>query len=156
MLKKTLKLAGIGFLLGIVICHFISILTGTPELISGDYLSRIGDLRAALLLQMLITGLYGAVNIGSTMIYKAERLPLLVSSLIHCSIVIIPFIPMSFFFGWVTDAVSCLIMSAFQFAAYFIIWLIIYIRYRREIKKLNALQDQLQDKPNKQKGGNKK
>ena len=145
MLKKFLGLGGIGFLSGIVMCFFITVVSGDGMPVTKIFVERAGNLKAAILIEMGLTGLYGAVNLGSVVIYDTDRIPLLIASLLHCSIVVLPFIPLSFLLGWMTDIASCLIMGAFQIAGYFIIWIIIYVRYRREIKRLNELQQHIQN-----------
>ena len=153
MLKKFLRLGGIGFLAGIVICFFITIVMGDGIPATPVFIERVGSLKAALLIEMGLTGLYGAVNFGSVIIYDTDRFPLMVASLLHCSIVILPFIPLSFLLGWVTDIESCVIMLLFQLSGYFIIWIIIYINYRRETRRLNELQKHIQNikqKPHKE------
>ena len=149
-MKKFLKLAGIGFLAGIVICDIIMALTmrdlpATPEIIE-----ELGGLRSARLLQMLLTGLYGALCFGTTMLYDADRMPLALASAIHCAICIVPFIFMSRFLGWTNGPVETLIQTACQLVAYMIIWLIMYLSYRKEIRELNEMQKKLKVRSNAQ------
>ncbi len=146
MLKKFFKLAGIGFLSGIVLCMLICVIFGDGMPVDQSFVRKVGSLRAAMLLEMCITGLYGAINLGTVIIYDNEKLPLLAASVLHGSIVILPFIPMGFLLGWEKDIITCLIMTGCQIAGYFFIWLIIYLNYRKEIKKLNDLQMQMQTK----------
>ena len=82
MLKKTLKAAGIGFLLGIVIGNLIAFLTGNSDtggitFASAKLLEMAGgNAVIAMLLQSLFSGLYGAVCFAGMSFYEIERMPL--------------------------------------------------------------------------------
>lgn len=82
MLVKTFKRACIGFLIGILIGDMIAILTGTSSSGGISFTSKQlldmagGSAAAAMLLQSLFSGLYGAICFGGMSLYDAERLPL--------------------------------------------------------------------------------
>lgn len=139
---KFFKLLGFGFLLGIAVCNVITVLSSDNLPAAPELIEKMGSLKAAMLMQMLLSGIYGAVCMGSTVLYEADRLPLALISLLHCMICIIPFIPLSLFLNWSNGIADTLIMAGIQLAAYFIVWLCIYLRYRREIKELNEIQKQ--------------
>ena len=141
-MKKVFKLAGMGFLLGMAICNVICLLCGGVDLVDSELVEKIGSEEKAILIQMLLAGIYGAVNMGTTVLYEAERMPLALVSFIHCMICIIPFIPLSIFLRWTENLKTTLIITSIQIAAYFMIWLIIYMLYRKEINKLNEMQKQ--------------
>ena len=143
---KTLKRAGIGFMLGVIISDLISILATDSIPVSKTLLDLAGSPRAALLIQFFLPGVYGALCMGTVGLYDIERLPLTLSSLLHCLICIVPFIPLSLFLGWSDSIGSTLIMAAIQVAAYFIIWLIIFLRCRAQIRKLNEKQEEIRDR----------
>lgn len=140
MKKRVLKMAGLGFLLGIAVNSLISALTANDLPVTPMLLERIGSLRGALLLEIVLVGVFGAVCMAGTVLYDAERLPLAAATALHCVICIGQFIPLSLFLGWCRSAVEILIMASFQLLAFFIVWLIMYTRYRKEIKQLNEMQ----------------
>ena len=144
MLKKVLKLAGIGFLLGVTVCTFITSITADPLPVSSALVETTGSPAAAMLIQMLFAGLYGALCMGTTVLYDIDRLPLALTSFLHCLICIVPFVPLSAFLGWSGGAADTLIMLFLQLAAYFIVWLIMYAGYRKEIGELNKMKKQRQ------------
>ena len=146
MVKKALKLAGFGFVLGIAVCTVISILMSDGVPASNELIERIGTVKAALLIQALLSGIHGAICMGTTVIYDAEKLPLALMSLIHCVICVGLFIPVSLFLCWTKGLPETLIMTAVQTASYFVIWLIMNIIYKKQIKELNEMQKQLNDK----------
>ena len=144
---KTLKRAGFGFLLGVIVSDFISILTTEGMPVSQTLLAYTdNNVKAAFLIQFFAAGAYGALCMGSVRLYDIERLPLTLSSLFHCLICIVPFIPLSLFLGWSDGIGTTLVMTAIQVTMYFIVWLIIFFRYRAEIRKLNEKQEEVREK----------
>ena len=138
-MSKFFIRAGIGFVLGIAVCDIIAIFTCDPLPAAQSLIDSMGSLRAAMLLQSLLSGLYGAICMGTTILYEVERLPLALASLLHCMCVILPGIPLALLLGWCEGAVDLLIRVGIQLAVYFFIWLIMWLNYRREIKKMNEL-----------------
>ena len=140
-MKKFLKRAGIGFLLGIVVTDVMMALMLGSQSVVPELLEKVGGETAAVLLQMLLTGSYGAICFSTTVLYDADRMPLALVSFLHCLICIVPFLFMSEFLGWDHDLTRILIRTGAQILAYFIIWLIIYARYKKAIKELNKIND---------------
>ncbi len=146
--KKCLKLAGVGFLLGIVIGNVIAWFTSkTGSLASPILIDRMGGEAAAVLAQVFFSGLYGAATMSGVALYDVERLPLALATALHCLICVVPYIPLALLLGWAAKPTDILIMACFQIVAFFIIWLIIYLRCKAEVRKLNELQKE------KKKGG---
>ena len=142
MVKKILKNAGIGFLLGTTVWILIMFFMGKEVPAAADLIERTGSLRAAMVWQYVLSGLYGALCMGSVFIYDSDRLSMAAASLIHGSLCIIPFIPISYFLCWAGGIAGSLILAGIQLIVYFIIWLIMYLNYRKEVKALNDMQRQ--------------
>lgn len=146
MLKKTLKAAGIGFLIGMVVGNLIAILTGnsatggvtfaSPQLLN----MAGGNGVVAMLLQSLFSGLYGAVCFAGMSFYEIERMPLAAATALHCALIVLLFIPIALLLGWVSDIGTLLIISGMQLVGFFIIWLIMYFGYKKQIRELNEMQ----------------
>lgn len=157
MLKKTLIRAALGFLIGIVIGNVIAILTGTSDTGGVTFASkRLLDIAGgngviAMLLQSLFSGLYGAACFAGMSLYEAERMPLAASTALHCGLIVLPFIPISYLLGWVGGILETVIIAAIQIVAFFIIWLILYFVYKKQVRELNEMQKQFSDKENKNK-----
>ena len=157
MLKKTLIRAALGFLIGIVIGNVIAILTGTSDTGGVTFASkRLLDIAGgngviAMLLQSLFSGLYGAACFAGMSFYEAERMPLAASTALHCGLIVLPFIPISYLLGWVGGILETVIIAAIQIVAFFIIWLILYFVYKKQVRELNEMQKQFSDKENKNK-----
>ena len=146
MLKKTLKAAGIGFLLGIVIGNLIAFLTGNSDtggitFASAKLLEMAGgNGTVAMLLQSLFSGLYGAVCFAGMSFYEIERMPLAVATALHCALIVLLFIPIALLLGWVSQIETQLIISGIQLVCFFIIWLIMYAGFKKQVKELNEMQ----------------
>ena len=146
MLKKTIKAAGIGFLIGMVVGNLIAILTGNADTGGVTFASpRLlglagGSGTAAMLLQSLFSGLYGAVCFAGMSFYEIERMPLAVATALHCSLIVLLFIPIALLLGWVSDIGTLLIISGMQRVGFIIIWLIMYFGYKKQIRELNEMQ----------------
>ena len=152
MLKKTLKAAGIGFLLGIVIGNLIAFLTGNSDtggitFASAKLLEMAGgNAVIAMLLQSLFSGLYGAVCFAGMSFYEIERMPLAVATALHCALIVLLFIPIALLLGWVSQIETQLIISGIQLVCFFIIWLIMYAGFKKQVKELNELQEKNENK----------
>ncbi len=152
MLMKTLKMAGLGFLIGAVVGNLIAILTGTFDSGGITFASEKlldmsgGNAALSMLLQSLFSGLYGALCFAGISFYDIERCPLALATASHCAIIVLTFIPIALLLGWFSNIVSLLIMSCIQLAAFFIIWLILYAVYKKQVKELNELMAKTKDK----------
>ena len=140
MIKKFFKRAGFGFILGIAVCAVITAFSADPVPASAELIEKMGSARTAILIQLFLSGLYGACNMGFTVLYEIDRLSIILATLLHCVICIGPVIPMSLFLGWFDGIGDVFIMTGFQLAAFFFIWLIIFIIYRKETRELNKIQ----------------
>ena len=147
MLKKTLKAAGIGFLLGIVIGNLIAFLTGNSDTGGITFAPQKlldmsgGNAVIAMLLQSLFSGLYGAVCFAGMSFYEIERMPLAVATALHCALIVLLFIPIALLLGWVSQIETQLMISGIQLVCFFIIWLIMYAGFKKQVKELNELQE---------------
>ena len=152
MLKKTLKAAGIGFLLGIVIGNLIAFLTGNSDTGGITFAPQKlldmsgGNAVIAMLLQSLFSGFYGAVCFAGMSFYEIERMPLAVATALHCALIVLLFIPIALLLGWVSQIETQLIISGIQLVCFFIIWLIMYAGFKKQVKELNELQEKNENK----------
>lgn len=146
MLKKALKYAGIGFLIGIVIGNVIAILTGNSSTGGVTFASKKllamagGNAVVAMLLQSLFSGLYGAACFAGMCFYDIERMPLALATAAHCAVILLLYIPVALLLGWVEGIIDILIVASIQLVVFFIIWLILYYGYRKQVRELNEMQ----------------
>lgn len=129
--KKTAILAAIGFILGILVGMGFLLIGG-----SGIYFEMNGANRTALYLAL--SGLLGAVNMGPVTIYSLERWGLLRCTLTHFFISMSSVCAVGFTLGWLSLRDPFTVwMLAGCVVAYFIIWLIMYLRGKRQIRRMN-------------------
>ena len=150
MLKKIVKKANLGFSLGILVGDGIAMLTGSLSageliLVSDKLVSLTsGDVAYAFLIQSLLSGLYGALVFGTMIFYDIESWPLSIATAAHCLVTVGSFVPLSLFLGWSSgEPIGFLIMVGCQLVGFFIIWVIMYSIYIKQVKELNELQDKM-------------
>lgn len=150
MKKKLFTLAGIGFAVGAIVGILISVLTTVASVdgirpYSDILLAHIKSPVAALLLQILFSGLYGAICMGGTVVYDVEEWSLLRVSLTHYLMCMISYLPISLLLGWNNGIVDLLIACGVMTAVYFIIWLCMFLRYRAQVRELNDIKQRRKD-----------
>ena len=129
--KKTILQAAIGFVLGILVgLGFLSI-TGV-----GAYYVKNGA--GGLALYLALSGLLGAVGVGGTTIYSLEHWGLLRCTLSHFALTLSVYCAVGFTLGWLDprDPGTSLMFLGYVIA-YFIIWLTMCIKYKRQIRRIN-------------------
>lgn len=152
MLKKTILRALIGFLIGIVIGNLIAILTGASDTGGVTFASQRlleiagGNGILAMLLQSLFSGLYGAACFAGMSFYEAERMPLAAATALHCALIVLLFVPIALLLGWVGGILEILIIAVIQLVVFFIIWLILWAVYKKQVRELNEMQKQFSEK----------
>ena len=147
-MKKTILLVIFGFIGGMVMnCMFMmdsiaGLFNGTGDLTVGRFIFF-----------LLMGGIFGAVNCGSSIIYDIERLSILGATLIHFLIVFTLFFGFGFtLWGFEIDDVMVWVLFVCMVIAYFIIWLILYTTYKKEIRKLNKELENIKKDTTDQKG----
>lgn len=129
--KRTAFLAAVGFALGILVgLGFLSI-TG----VGTYYVQRGVD---GLALYLALSGLLGAVGMGGTTIYSLEHWCLLRCTATHFVITLSAYCAVGFMLGWLDlrDPVTPYMFLGYVIA-YFIIWLVMYLKYKRQIRQIN-------------------
>ena len=145
MATKLISRALTGFVFGMLVGVFVAIAVsfayGQETLILPDTLLRLGSGQAgALLIQMLASGAFGIIPMSGTIIYEFDSWGMLKQAVVHYVSYTIPFLCLGVFLGWFEPTAADLCPTAGMFAVgHCIIWLIMYARYRTEVKKLNTL-----------------
>lgn len=130
--KQAAILATIGLVLGVLVGLGFLLLEGGLQ----AYAARYGA--DDLALYLLLSGLLGAVNTGTAMIYSFEHWGLLRCTLTHFVIAMASVCAVGFTLGWLSlrDRFT-LWMLAGCVVVYFIIWLVMYALYKRKIRRIN-------------------
>jgi hypothetical protein len=148
MRKKILRRAIIGFFVGICASCMIGLIVGKDDgsIVTPLLVSRTGSEAWAIVIQMLLVGLYSALTIGSTVLYDHDNLPLTLVTIVHYLIVALPFVPVAWFLGWMPSIARMLQIELMQFAGYFLIWLGIFLHYKAQVRELNELLEKQENK----------
>ena len=133
--KNALILGAIGLVSGAAVGAII-LLFSKPEAFSDPALTL------GVILDLLFSGLNGAVCMGTTVVYSFDHWSVARATVTHFCIA---FGSIAFFYaigvllGWmaVPSVGGILILLAVCIVVYFTIWFTHYIRYKKEVRKLN-------------------
>lgn len=135
------RFAGVGFLIGMVMGNLIAWLFRSPGMpfVSPALAERMGGINGAVAVQTLVSGLYGGIAAGGMLLYEIDQWPLTKATAVHYLIVAGLYAVMALFLGWAEKPADILPVEGIMLAAYFLIWLIMCFRYKAQIRKLNEL-----------------
>lgn len=127
--------------MGMIIGNVIAWLTsgGDEAFYSADFVARMGGTTSAIILQTLLSGLLGAGSMGSTVVYEIERWSLALSTAAHYLIIEAFYVPTALLLGWVGSLPALLINMGIQLIIFLIIWIIMYLRTKAQVRELNEL-----------------
>ena len=123
--KKTMLLGLAGFVLGVLICI-------------GFMLARSSEGLKAAFPNLVISGIYGAVAMGSSIVYDVEKWSIARATATHFLLVFALYFLLVFSMGWfsLSDPVFWIVVGA-MVAGYILIWLLQYLSYKRQIREMN-------------------
>ena len=129
--KNTSKMAAIGFAAGILVGLGFLLPYGV-----GAFYAEYGAGRFAL--HLGLSGVLGAVNMGSATIYSLEHWGVLRCTVTHFVITMSCLCLIGFPMGWFTlhDSVTPWVLGSCV-VVYFVIWLVMYLRGRRQVRRIN-------------------
>ena len=129
--KKLPFLCAAGFLAGTAIGALV-LFFSVPGAYDGGWSA------GKILRHLLLSGLYGIVPMGATVIYEIERWGVLRVTLTHLAITMGAFHAFGLPLGWFVpgDAGYFTMMAAMLFA-YFVIWLAMYLAGRHRVRETN-------------------
>ena len=148
MKKKLLIRAAIGFLFGIAMMLVVPVLiNGGPiarVVYSDALLARTGSPAAATLLTLLVMGLFGSFCFAGTLFYEIERWPLALATAAHYLSMSLGYLIPAKLLSWGMPPKLLLSIEGVMTLGFFLVWLIMYLRYKSEVKELNELQKQIE------------
>ena len=87
---------------------------------------------------ILLGGLYGGAAMGSSVVYDIEKWSIARATATHFLLVFVLFFLLVITMGWFSlDAPAFWIVVGAMAAGYVLIWLLQYLAYRRQIRKMN-------------------
>ena len=143
MKKKLLIRCALGFLLGmaamlivpsLINCEPIGLIIYTDEL-----LARAGSPAAATAVSLLVMGLFGELCMGGTLFYELESWPLACATAAHYLLMALGYLIPNWLLRWNMPLKLLLAIEGFMALGFAVIWLIMYLRYKREVRELNQL-----------------
>lgn len=143
MKKKLLIRCAVGFLLGIAAMYIVpSVINRCPitrVIYTEELLARVGSPGAATFWTLLVMGLFGVLCLGGTLFYEIERWPLALATAAHYLSMSLGYLIPNWLLGWNMPLKLLLTIEAFMTLGFILIWLIMYLRYKREVQELNEL-----------------
>lgn len=144
-MKKKLFLrcllgASVGLTIGTLITLTISFLKGTGEYFAvvPELITDCGSETNAMLVQTLLSFVYGAAFAGASLIWEREDWSLLKQTLLHLAICSLATLPVAYACRWMQHSVrGVLIYFGFFFAAYAVVWVVLYLTSLRRVKRMN-------------------
>ncbi len=145
--RKFLSRFALGIPLGMILCLLITVLTTTQGADDGKihfctsgFVKAVGSESLALIIQEIVTGLYGGIVMGTTVFYDVEHWSILRSTASHFVVTFVSYFITAVSLRWfsTSDIAEILIMFVIMVIGYAIIWLANYLAYRSEIKKINS------------------
>ncbi len=147
MLAKIIKRAGLGFILGMALGNLIAA-AGSNQIVSDTMIQRFGSPASALLVQTLLSGLIGAIAMAGTVLYELDEWPLLRIMAVHFAMIELSFFPIAFYLSWLKNWKEALFMLVIRLIAYLIVFFIMWLRYRLQVKELNKANDKMNNQQN--------
>ena len=135
-----------GVLAGTLLSAIISSLsngTTAVQVCSSEFVEAMGGNELlAYIIQALAAGLYGVFAMGSSAVYSIEEWGVLKCTLFHYITTMTLYYVLGFFLRWFTlkDKAQILIFFIALTVMYFIIWLVNYISYSIQLKKINSVK----------------
>ena len=143
MKKNLLIRSALGFLFGMAAMVIV------PSLISGDtigaviyadeLLARTGSPTAATIISLVVMGLFGSLCMGGTLFYELESWPLACATAAHYLSMALGYLIPNWLLCWDMPLKLLLSLEGFMALGFAVIWLIMYLRYKREVQELNEL-----------------
>lgn len=142
MKKKILIRCALGFLFGMAAMLIVpSLISGEPigrVIYTNELLVRTGN-PAATALSLLVMGLFGALCMGGTLFYELESWPLALATAAHYLMMSLGYLIPNWLLCWDMPPKLLLTVEGFMALGFAVIWLIMYLRYKREVQELNEL-----------------
>ena len=138
MRKRCFILSGIGFASGMIMGNAIEWLSG-GTLVNTRIAEWCGSDIGAIIIQTLFSGFLGAIAMGGVVIHDIERWSLLRCAVVHYLLIEISYFVIATVLGWYGSLTELLITLGIQLVAFVIIWLIMYLRWKAQVRELNEL-----------------
>ena len=143
--KKLIVHLIVGFLVGAgignLIAFLISLLTGgnaeAHHIVAMQLTAKIG-LVGAIVLQTFLCGLFGMGSIGGMLLYQIDNWSLAKATIVHYVLIVTCYVGCSLILYWFPpEFVYYAISVGAMTVGFFIIWLCMYLVWKKEVRKMN-------------------
>lgn len=141
ILKRSLFGAPIGLASSTIITIIISLILGdgTFHAAVPSLIQDMGSEINAVILQAVLSMLYGAAWAGASVIWSIDKWSILKMTLVHLAVTSLATLPVAYFAQWMPHSASgILIYFGIFFAIYLGVWLSQYGAMKKRVKELNA------------------
>jgi len=141
----TRSLAGI--VVGVTAVNIITILVnylgqGQALICMPELTERLG-FTTAVVVQTLLGALLGVLAIGGMCFFDIEEWSFLRASVAHCALILFSYMTIGLLLHWFSfHIIPILIMTFAIIFAYALIWLIMYLAWKREVREMTRLAEE--------------
>ncbi len=142
MKRKSIIRIVVGFIIGAIMGNLITLFVNLGygegiSIVPPHQVEAIGYL-LAIILQTILSGLLGFVCIGGLCFYDVESWSLLKATIAHSMSMLVGFIFVFTALKWVPFRIeSWIVIAAIVLVTYALIWLIMYLMWKKEVEKMN-------------------
>ncbi|MCR5417656.1 MAG: DUF3021 domain-containing protein [Lachnospiraceae bacterium] len=135
--QRFIYKASIGFALGV----FVTIMFYLIHLLSGGYSENIvaKDFLSELVIQLFSGGMMGVIGNGGSVIYEIDHWSIIRTTVTHFCLAFFTFLVLGLLNGWLEPGLTLfnIIMILSWITVYFMIWMIQYLIYKKEVDQIN-------------------
>ena len=150
--KKLFIHSVVGFLLGAGVGNLIAFLLGSSSdggIVSVELVAKTG-LAGAIVLQTFLSGLLGMISVGGMLLYEIDKWSLAKATIVHFVSIAACFVGIAIILHWfplifVYYAIALGAMAV----GFFIIWIIMYLLWKKEVNRMNQELKEYKDKNHK-------
>ncbi len=147
MKRCLIKNSLFGLIIGALVVHIFTLfanlmLHGEPLVCMPTLTESMGQV-GAVVMQTVLGALFGMIASGGMCLFEIEEWSLLRATMSHCALILVTNIIISLLLHWISfHIISIVIMSTAIIIAYTLIWLIMYIIWKREVQEMNLLAEE--------------
>ena len=139
--KKLIILLAVGFFAGAVLGNLIAFIIGLASggggIVAEELVSAL-TFAGAIILQTFICGVFGLVSVGGMYLYEIDSWSLFTATLVHFLSIAACYVGASTILYWLPPLFIYYLISIGAMAVGFaIIWIIMYFRWKKDVKDMN-------------------
>ncbi|NMA94185.1 MAG: DUF3021 domain-containing protein [Clostridiales bacterium] len=147
MKKRLITRLISGFAVGVLLVHLITFLvnylgSGQCVVCMPELSERLGSVQAVVV-QTLLGAILGMIAFAGTLFFDIEEWSLLRATAAHCALILSTFLIVGARLHWFSmHIIAISIMAGIIILMYALIWVIMYLIWKREIREMNRLTEE--------------